>query len=326
MTPEVFAQAILSIEQNYGLRLDDRSVWLRMDDWKRLGRDQMGQKCGRGWQGLRGACKRVPKGGDKDAAIKASKVALADKIRKNKGLRDRNAPKFDPKSLFTKELVDKVTGDYSHSYRSPRTVAEWEKRSFEGFVDDIEALLKSSPIKPESIDKDVEIAAREYMRRRHSVFGANSNSYSSFITGKSKFNAKQASRRSSTVDRVQEGFSAWDKKYRQGIKDRYGLTAAKEEKERIQQANYEKAKGILKERDKKAKAIVAKLPIANKSKGAHAITSADWARTHSDYKWIEESPDGKSRERWMMIPQSAGGGNGKVFLSDKKETLSPSGN
>ena len=93
MSPEVFAQAILSIEQNYGLRLDARSVWLRMDDWKRLGRDQMGQKCGRGWQGLRGACKRVPKGGDKDAAIKASKVALADKIRKRKGLADRNAPK-----------------------------------------------------------------------------------------------------------------------------------------------------------------------------------------------------------------------------------------
>jgi len=93
MTPQLFAKTIASIEQNYGLRLDARSVWEHMDDWKRLGRDQMGQKCGRGWQGLRGACKRVPKGGDKDAAIKASKVALADRIRKNKGLRDRNAPK-----------------------------------------------------------------------------------------------------------------------------------------------------------------------------------------------------------------------------------------
>ena len=70
---------------------------LRLDDWKRLGRDQMGQKCGRGWHGLRGACKRVPKGGDKDAAIKASKLALADKIRAKKGLRDRNAPKVEPK-------------------------------------------------------------------------------------------------------------------------------------------------------------------------------------------------------------------------------------
>ena len=92
MDCNVFARAILSIEQNYGLRLDARSTWLRMDDWKRLGRDQMGQKCGRGWYGLRGACKRGKKGADNSAAIKASKVALADRIRKKKGLRDRNAP------------------------------------------------------------------------------------------------------------------------------------------------------------------------------------------------------------------------------------------
>ena len=95
--------AIDRLEIKYGLRLDD---------WKRLGRDQMGQKCGRGWQGLRGACKRVPKGGDKEAAIKASKVALADKIRARKGLSDRNAPKADPKvekargSRITKDEVN----------------------------------------------------------------------------------------------------------------------------------------------------------------------------------------------------------------------------
>jgi len=76
----------------YVSRVRRSSHQLRLDDWKRLGRDQMGQKCGRGWQGLRGACKRVPKGGDKDAAIKASKVALADKIRARKGMSDRNAP------------------------------------------------------------------------------------------------------------------------------------------------------------------------------------------------------------------------------------------
>ena len=115
MTPELFAKTIASIEQNYGLRLDARSVWLRMDDWKRLGRDQMGQKCGRGWQGLRGACKRVPKGGDKDAAIKASKVALADKIRKNKGLRDRNAPKVEGKGKPQEKgqtALNLARGDY----------------------------------------------------------------------------------------------------------------------------------------------------------------------------------------------------------------------
>ena len=95
-------RAIYTIEDREQQLLDERwdsvidrleiKYGLRLDDWKRLGRDQMGQKCGRGWQGLKGACKRVPKGGDKAAAIKASKLALADKIRAKKGMRDRNKP------------------------------------------------------------------------------------------------------------------------------------------------------------------------------------------------------------------------------------------
>ena len=95
MTPETFAQAIVSIERNYGLRLDARSVWLKMDGFKKLARGQMGRRCGRGWVGLLGVCMRVPKGGDKDATIKASKVAFADRIRKMKGFRDRNVPKLE---------------------------------------------------------------------------------------------------------------------------------------------------------------------------------------------------------------------------------------
>ena len=51
MTPELFAQAIVSIEQNYGLRLDARSVWLRMD----------AIACGRGWVGTKPGCKRAGK-------------------------------------------------------------------------------------------------------------------------------------------------------------------------------------------------------------------------------------------------------------------------
>jgi len=109
MTPEVFAQAIVAIEQNYGLRLDARSVWLRLDDWKRLGRDQMGQKCGRGWVGLRGACERGKEADDNTEKIKKSKVALADKIRAKKGLRDRNDPKVEPPVL--KKAADLKEGD-----------------------------------------------------------------------------------------------------------------------------------------------------------------------------------------------------------------------
>jgi hypothetical protein len=66
-------------------RLSIRHGW-HLDDWKRLGPNQMGQKCGRGWEGLRGACKRVPKGGDRASTIRESKQALAARIRKRKGL------------------------------------------------------------------------------------------------------------------------------------------------------------------------------------------------------------------------------------------------
>lgn len=52
MTPEVFAQTIVSIENTYGLRLDARSAWLRMD----------ATPCGRGWVGTKPpGCKQVKK-------------------------------------------------------------------------------------------------------------------------------------------------------------------------------------------------------------------------------------------------------------------------
>lgn len=49
MTPEVFAQAIVSIERNYGLRLDPLAVWTRLD----------AVQCGKGWIGTNPpGCKR----------------------------------------------------------------------------------------------------------------------------------------------------------------------------------------------------------------------------------------------------------------------------
>ena len=139
MDCNVFARAIVSIEQNYGLRLDARSTWLRMDDWKRLGRDQMGQKCGRGWYGLRGACKRGKKGADNSAAIKASKVALADKIRKRKGLTDRNAPKFVPP--LSPELSNPIK-IYEHRFASIFGMDE-ELKSLQANLDRVSAKKES---------------------------------------------------------------------------------------------------------------------------------------------------------------------------------------
>lgn len=101
MEPKLFAQAIVSLEDKYGLRLDAQDVWLRLDDWKRLGPNQRGKPCGRVWVGLRGACKRGKKSDDNAEKIKASKMELADKIRAKKGLRDRNAPKTESKPKVT---------------------------------------------------------------------------------------------------------------------------------------------------------------------------------------------------------------------------------
>lgn len=50
LSPELFAKAIVSIQQNYGLNLDARSIWLRMDN-----------SCGRGWEGDQGHCERAKK-------------------------------------------------------------------------------------------------------------------------------------------------------------------------------------------------------------------------------------------------------------------------
>lgn len=81
MTPEVFAQAIVSIEHNYGLRLDARSTWLRLDAFKKV-KGLPGGKCNeaKGWYGLVGACKRGKKG-EGELKSKESKVETAKRLR-----------------------------------------------------------------------------------------------------------------------------------------------------------------------------------------------------------------------------------------------------
>ena len=89
MTPKVFAQAIVSIEHNYGLRLDARSAWLRLDEFKKV-KELAGGKCNeaKGWYGLKGACKRGKKG-EGEARSKESKVDIAGRIRERKGMGEK---------------------------------------------------------------------------------------------------------------------------------------------------------------------------------------------------------------------------------------------
>lgn len=106
---EMKTDAIDRIEEKYGLHFDA---------WKRIGRDQRGQKCGKGWKGLKGACERVRPGESEASAIKRSKRGLADKIRAEKGLskiEDRNGEKnpmtykFKPKDSKSSTMTARRT-------------------------------------------------------------------------------------------------------------------------------------------------------------------------------------------------------------------------
>ena len=120
MTPEVFAQAIASIAQNYGLRLDARSVWLRMDEFKKV-EELKGGKCNEatGWYGLKGACKRGKKG-EGDARNKESKVDIANRIRKRKMSRTANSNITDPGIAQYKVVRELGKGDFGAAVLTDR--------------------------------------------------------------------------------------------------------------------------------------------------------------------------------------------------------------
>lgn len=115
MTPEVFAQAIVSIARNYGLRLDARSAWLHLDEFKKVKELAVG-KCNEasGWYGLRGACKRGTKQ-EGVAKAKESKLEMANKIRKRKGLEPVTGKRTEGKS---QEYKSASVDAYEESFRS----------------------------------------------------------------------------------------------------------------------------------------------------------------------------------------------------------------
>lgn len=131
----------LSIDLRWDSTIDrlEFKYGLRLDEFKKL-KGSKGGKCneGRGWYGLKGACKRGKKKDDNTAKIKASKVELADKIRAKKGLRDRNAPTIEQpipstrtkaKAVRTKANPDNVEnkGRLGPSI-SPKNVIGTDKR------------------------------------------------------------------------------------------------------------------------------------------------------------------------------------------------------
>lgn len=122
MSPEVFAKAIVSIEQNYGLKLDARSIWLRLDEFKKV-KGLVGGKCNeaKGWYGLKGACKRGKKG-EGEARIKESKVETAKRL---KGIRT-------PAPLMSKAQHPQIKSIEEPKKKEPEKVAPTKNPSPEG--------------------------------------------------------------------------------------------------------------------------------------------------------------------------------------------------
>jgi hypothetical protein len=111
MTPQAFAKAIVSIEQNYGLKLDAAETWLRLDEFKKV-KELKGGKCNeaKGWYGLKGACKRGKKG-EGEAKGKESKMAIAGKIKARK----QKGETIEPEQKSTTKKTSEVKESQSRS-------------------------------------------------------------------------------------------------------------------------------------------------------------------------------------------------------------------
>ena len=124
MTPEKFAQTIVSIERNYGLRLDARSTWLRLDAFKKV-KELAGGKCNEstGWYGLKGGCKRGKKG-EGEARNKESKVDIANRIRERKKKEVITRKGADIQSNGSKISYKVFRDDFKKAYQKERSRQE----------------------------------------------------------------------------------------------------------------------------------------------------------------------------------------------------------
>ena len=84
--------AIQQVLETHGLehRFDAYDVWLHMDEFiRKAGIKKGGGKCGRGWAGIKGSCKRMTRGGDRKAIEKQALSQFAEKQRSAKKLKSK---------------------------------------------------------------------------------------------------------------------------------------------------------------------------------------------------------------------------------------------
>lgn len=212
---------------------------------------------------------------------------------------------------------DAIHRGYTHttmgSLAGPTSVEQtWYVSFMEELRDDLRKDLP--PGREADLDAELQRIKQEYITRRLRVLRTRSSVVSVAVAGGSKFNSKQASSRGSALDRAEAAFSDWLKQAKHEAAVATGVADVRAAKEAAQSARKEEARKVVNERVKELRRAQNKLPIINTPDGATAITKAEWAATHSDYKGISVSAEGTYRYRSMV----KGGALVPVFLSDQK--------
>jgi Methyltransferase small domain. len=232
--------------------------------------------------------------------------------------------KIEQESPAEPELLEFDHGRVRNAYRHVSLNADQAARVEAGWLEESKAELRSMlendapEATREDIDAAVEQFGQDYLREREKVHAVRENSYSSAVTGRSKFNSKQAAHRSSALDKAENRFITWQKSAVSDIEGRFGVTKVREDEKAKSKARMEKADRLVREYEAKEREREKKLPIINVPDGAKHISSAEWNDTHKDYKSIVVS-EGGYRYRSMMVQ----GGTTPVFLTDKKVVEKP---
>ncbi|WP_320056047.1 hypothetical protein [Desulfuromonas thiophila] len=206
---------------------------------------------------------------------------------------------------------------YSGTSHQPRRAAEVEKGQFEDYMANVEKSLRADAAEGADMDAAIGRIRQAYLSNRQRVFSVREGAVSPLVAGGSKFNSKQAGKRSDAVDRAEARFSEAMKLAVAREEQALGVSAAREAKQAAKAAEREEGIRQADLAAKQKRAAEIKLPIINEPGDAHPITSEEWSKTPKDYKSVSVG-DGY-RYRSMMV----NGSLVPVYLTDKKVVEKP---
>jgi hypothetical protein len=214
------------------------------------------------------------------------------------------------------EFLKSAEAAYAHTSHTPSNSAKAELQWADNAADNLRSELSKHVSDSQTVESAVAEFRKNYMQQRAKVFSVRKSSYSVIVAGASKFNSKQAGKRSSAVDNAEESFGKWLKSEKRRIHDATGATEVWKQKQFETAKAESEGKKKADELVRQGKEAQRKLPIVNQKGKDHAeITKEQWAKTHADYKMIQVSADGSYRYRSMIV----NGSLTPVYLVDQKE-------